>query len=87
MPLYDWSPTLTADNTMQVVATLPSSLILFALTRHALIGDILFSSHVLECPGSFMFSSMQLVKLIKPNFEIWNIILFALVVNQLYYVY
>ena len=25
-----------------------------------------------------MFSSMQLVKLIKPNFEIWNIILFAL---------
>jgi len=47
---------------MQVVATPPGSLILFALTRHALIGDILFSSHVLECPGSFMFSSMQLMK-------------------------
>ena len=62
MPLYDWSPTLTADNTMQVVATPPGSLILFALTRHALIGDISFSSHVLECPGSFMFSSMQLMK-------------------------
>ena len=57
MPLYDLSPTLTADNTMQVVATPPGSLILFALTRHALIGDILFSSHVLECPGSFMFSN------------------------------
>ena len=25
MPLYDWSPTLTADNTMQVEATPPGS--------------------------------------------------------------
>ena len=50
---------------------------LLALTIQALVGNISFSSHVLECPGSFMFSSMQLVKLIKPNFEIWNIILFA----------
>ena len=51
---------------------------LFALTIQAFVGNISFSSHVVECPGSFMFSSMQLVKLIKPNFEIWNIILFAL---------
>ena len=50
---------------------------LLALTIQALVGNISFSSHVLKCPGSFMFSSMQLVKLIKPNFEIWNIILFA----------
>ena len=50
---------------------------LLALTIQALVGNISFSSHVLECPGSFMFSSMELVKLIKPNFEIWNIILFA----------